>query len=255
MKLKLGFIGSGNVAWHLSHALDSAGHTISQIISRNEAHAKTLAERFDAFYSDKLHTFDVNLDVCIICVSDDQISEVVNQLPASECIITHTCGSQSIDILKDSSPNIGVFYPLQSFSKEKDVDMLSVPFLLEASNSQTSDTLWNLANSIANKITNADSTTRLKYHLAAVLVNNFANHLFHEASNYLEANDLDFDVLKPIILETASKVQKLSPEAAQTGPAKRGDMDTIEKHRNLITSNPDLAKLYNFLTNRLGQFD
>ncbi|MBO6517531.1 MAG: DUF2520 domain-containing protein [Bacteroidia bacterium] len=253
MKLKIGFIGSGNVAWHLAHALDSAGHTISQVISRNENHAKELAGKFGAFFSNRLDTFDTRLDVCLICVSDDQIDQVINALPASTCIIAHTCGSQPLDVLQPASPNIGVFYPLQSFSKHKVVDMYKVPFLLEASNNRTFDRLESLADGISNKVSRANSETRLKYHLAAVFVNNFVNNLFDKAAQYLEASHLDFSVLKPIILETASKVQELTPKEAQTGPARRGDIETLTKHRKLLANHPRLLELYDFLSSDLGQ--
>lgn len=253
MKLNVGFIGSGNVAWHLSHAIDSAGHTVSQVISRNEDHAKELAVKFGALYSTRLSSVDASMDVCIICVSDNQIQTVVEQLVPSRVLMVHTCGSQRMDVLTPCSPNIGVFYPLQSFSKGRSTDMMKVPFLLEASSSSNYQILEKLADSISNSVQPADSETRLKYHLAAVFVNNFTNYLFQESASFLEENQLDFDVLKPIILETALKVQHLSPKDAQTGPAKRGDVVTIAKHRELMQQSPALLELYNELTKRLSK--
>ncbi len=253
MKYRVGFVGSGNVAWHLSHALDSAGHDIVQIISKTESNAKELAEKFGSFYSTDLSYVDNRLDVCICCVSDDQLSIVAESLVNSKTFIVHTCGSQPMDILKNASTNFGVFYPLQSFTKGQKTDMLQVPFMLEASNNRSLSILNELADSISNKVSFCDSTTRLKYHLSAVFVNNFVNRLYSEAYDYLESNELDFDVLKPIILETARKVQRTKPKDAQTGPAKRGDVDTISKHKELLVDNSELAQLYDLLTKTIGE--
>lgn len=255
MKNKISVIGSGNIAWHLSHALDKSGHVIDQVISRNELHAKELAEKFGAFYSNRLESVNPGVDVVLICVSDDQIESVVSGLPFTQAIVAHTCGSQPIDILSGPSKNTGIFYPLQSFSKTRKVDMLKVPFLLEASNNTSLRSLETLADSISNHVTFADSATRLKYHLSAVFANNFVNHLFDLADRFLSKNNLDFNVLKPIILETAAKVQDMTPRDAQTGPAKRGDRHTIEKHLELLKDDPKLAELYNFLSNNIGHFD
>lgn len=251
MKYKVSFIGSGNVAWHLSHALDAAGHTIEQVISKTEENAAELAKKFGSYFSDDISKIDTSVDACICCVSDDQLKTVVHSIPKSRMIILHTCGSQSMDILEPASPNFGVFYPLQSFSKGKAIDMLNVPFLLEASNNQTNDVVHALADSISNNIRQANSTQRLQYHLSAVFANNFVNRLYHEADRYLQENDLDFSVLIPIIQETAAKIKTLSPKDAQTGPAKRGDIQTIEKHLKLLADHKDLQQLYVNFTNAI----
>lgn len=251
MKYKIGFIGSGNVAWHLAHAVDLVGHTVVQVISRTEENAFNLAKRFGAHYSNNLASVDLTVDLLLLCVSDDEIENVVAQLPRNKCIVAHTCGSRSLEDVADCSPNHGVFYPLQTFSKNRDVDMLSVPFLLEASNNQSYKVLEDIADSISNNVRRASSKERLQYHLAAVFANNFANHMFDKAAQFLADHKLDFDVLRPIILETAQKVQQLSPADAQTGPAKRGDEDTLAKHQDLLLENKDILELYNLLSDSL----
>ena len=248
MKYKVGFIGSGNVAHHLAHALDKAGHQIHQVISRHIQHAEQLAEPFGAFASDNLLELDTKLDLVLICVSDDQIEAVAQHLTHSNLTIAHTCGAKHINTLSPASPNYGVFYPLQSFSKDRDVNMLQVPFLLEASNNNTQHILEVVAESISNSIRLVNSADRLKYHMSAVLVNNFVNHLYDQAAQYLESENLDFDVLRPIILETAQKVQGISPREAQTGPAKRGDQGTLDLHRSQLQTNPELSRIYEDLS-------
>ncbi len=248
MKLDLVFIGSGNVAWHLAHAMDRAGHTVSQVISRNEKHAEKLASRLGSQFGNDLSQTYVNCDICLICVSDDEIESVVSSLPYLNAGLVHTCGPKSMEILSSKSGQIGVFYPLQSFAKERKVDMFNVPVMLESASYDLSKKLYSLADSISNKVMEVKGEDRLKYHLAAVFANNFTNYLYSEAEQYLVANDLDFSILHPIILETASRIQELSPAQLQTGPAKRGDEITIERHLELLNGHQQLKGLYEILT-------
>lgn len=248
MKLDIVFIGSGNVAWHLAEAMDKAGHHISQIISKSEENAKALAVKFGAYFGTDLSKVDGKADVCFICVPDDEIQEVVRTLPPITSILVHTCGPKKMDILSLKATQYGVFYPLQTFSKSRKCNMLKVPILLESSGKEVYEKLFSLADSISNKVLNVNSDDRLKYHLAAVFANNFANHLFYESAQYLESQNLDFNILKPLILETAEKVQDLSPKMAQTGPAKRHDQETIKSHLALLNDKKDLQELYQRLT-------
>ncbi len=253
MKLRIGFIGSGNVATHLSHAMNTNGHDIVQIISQNVDNAQALASAFNCDFTDDVTLMDQTVDVYFICVSDNQIENVAQQLPASDCVVVHTCGSVDLQVLASVGPNTGVFYPLQSFSKERQLDVQGIPFLLEASNPETLIILRTVTHSLSHYVLTADSETRLKYHLSAVLANNFVNHLYTESARLLEESDLDFNVLKPIIKETALKIQNLPPSKAQTGPAKRGDERTIEKHLDLIKHDKELSKLYRQLTEAIAK--
>jgi predicted short-subunit dehydrogenase-like oxidoreductase (DUF2520 family) len=248
MKLKIGFIGSGNVARHLSRALKTVGHDVIQIISRNKTTARALAKELGCSSTADITKLSREVELCIICVSDDQLALVASQIPTSDRIVVHTCGSQSINVLDKTGNNYGVLYPLQTFSIDRKPDISTVPFILESSNPETLIVLHAVASSLTHYVINADSETRLKYHLSAVLVNNFVNHLYREAESFLETNELDFNVLKPIILETALKVQNLSPDLAQTGPANRGDEETIQKHLDLLISDKHLRSLYSGLS-------
>lgn len=252
MKLKIGFIGSGNVARHLSRALNAIGHEIVQIISKTSKNAEALASEFNCAFGDNIKFISDDVELCIICVSDNQIEPVVKQLLESDRIVVHTCGSVPMDVLKPSSKNIGVFYPLQSFSENREPDITSVPFLLESSNPETLIILHQIASALSHYVLTADSETRLKYHASAVFVNNFVNHLYTEAALFLEDNELDFNVLKPIIRETALKIQNHSPLLAQTGPAKRGDQVTIDKHLELLKHDKSLKKLYDELSSAIA---
>lgn len=253
MKLKIGFIGSGNVARHLARALNAVGHDIIQIISRTKSNAQALADEFDCSSEDSISLLNDSIDLCVVCVSDDQLSTVIEQIPSSDRIVVHTCGSQSMDLLQNVGPNYGILYPLQSFSKDRTPDITTVPFLLESSNTETLIILHDIASSLSHFVLTADSKTRLKYHLSAVLVNNFVNHLYSEAEIYLNDNELDFNVLKPIIKETAFKIQNMSPTESQTGPAKRGDVNTIEKHLELLKSDKQLSELYTLLSKSINR--
>lgn len=244
VKLEVAFIGSGNMAWHLAQAIDRAGHTVAQVISRTEESAKELAVKFGAHYSSDISKVYGNVDVCFLCVPDDQLVPVVRSLPPMKSILVHTCGPESMDILASKSSRFGVFYPLQSLTKGEKQNMLQVPILLEASGNETYALMYALADSISNKVLDVSGEDRLRYHLAAVLVNNFSNHLGDKAAQFLKESNLDFSVLHPIIMETARKMVAIGPERSQTGPAKRGDAKTMDKHLDLLKNKPELSAWY-----------
>ena len=144
----------------------------------------------------------------------------------------------------------GVFYPLQTFSKNREVNFNTIPICIEAKEEADLELLTNLGNSLSEKVVEIDSDERSKLHLAAVFVNNFVNHLYAIGDDILGNNELSFDLLHPLIEETASKVKTLSPSEVQTGPARRGDQKTIEKHLHLLTEGPE-SELYQQLTESL----
>ena len=250
-KREIAFIGSGNVAWHLARAMDRAGHTVSQIISRKEEHAFELARQFGAYYGTDLSRVYDTVDLCLICVGDDDLESVVTSMPPIQAVVAHTCGPKAMNVLADKFRQYGVFYPLQSFSKLRPVDMLQVPIMLEASSNAAYSVMRDVADAISNKVSDVSSNDRLKYHLAAVFANNFVNHLYHTSERYLQENQLNFDYLRPIIEETAMKIKSLDPADAQTGPARRGDDHTIERHLKMLQDDPDLRQLYQLFSDRI----
>ncbi|TDD97501.1 Rossmann-like and DUF2520 domain-containing protein [Flavobacterium cellulosilyticum] len=242
--IKIVIIGSGNVAQHLIMAFAKSKEiVVSQVFSRRK-------ETINHLIDSKKITADFNdlaeADLYIISVSDDAISEVSSQLAFENRLVVHTSGSVAIDSL-DSKNRKGVFYPLQTFSKNKAVDFSTIPICLESENESDYELLEKVAQSISKNTYKINGDQRKSLHVAAVFVNNFVNHLYHIGNEICIENKVSFDVLKPLILETANKVLSLSPKDAQTGPAIRNDKHTIEAHLDFLT-NENQATLYKLLT-------
>ena len=233
MKTKINIIGRGNVATHLYKAF-------TQYISVNSINPHTL------------ENIDCNADFTIISVSDDAIKSVLNHLPQLKGIVAHTSGSTGIDIFKDSHIlKYGVFYPLQTFSKDKDLNYSKIPFFIEASDKETERELLNLASLVSNNVRIANSKQRKKLHIASVFSCNFVNHLWALSDRYLRQNDLSFSDLIPLIEETLEKTSFISPEEAQTGPAVREDMNIIASHIEDLDDNPTLQNIYKQLSDSI----
>jgi predicted short-subunit dehydrogenase-like oxidoreductase (DUF2520 family) len=225
-------IGNGNVAHHLEKQfLNAENITVTKISSRN------------------LNDIP-KADITIIAVSDDAIAEVSEKI--KNTLVVHTSGSFSMNDLKNTTKK-GVFYMLQTFSKEKDVDFTKVPFCLEAGKEEDYLILVRLAQSIGHKIYAVNSEQRKALHIAAVFVNNFTNHLYNIGSDICEKHEVPFKILLPLIDETANKIKLLSPKKAQTGPAKRNDKKTIENHLNFLTAKQQ--KIYKMLTSSITETD
>ena len=186
------------------------------------------------------------VDVTIIAVSDNAIADVSKQLPFENQLVVHTSGSLSMEAL-DPKNRKGVFYPLQTFSKSKEVDFKVIPICLEAQNDNDFKTLEILAKTISNSVTTITSEQRKALHVAAVFVSNFTNHLYQIGNEICVENNIPFEILKPLIQETANKILSLSPIDAQTGPAKRNDTQTINTHLNFL-SDDNQKEIYKILT-------
>jgi predicted short-subunit dehydrogenase-like oxidoreductase (DUF2520 family) len=185
-------------------------------------------------------------DVYIIAVSDDAIAEVAAQLPFNNRLVVHTSGSSDISVLQDNNKK-GVFYPLQTFTKGKAIDFAEIPICIEVQHEEDYQLLEKLGHSISQKVVSITSEQRKSLHVAAVFVCNFVNHMYHMGHEICEKNDIPFEVLHPLIQETAHKIMTLSPEEAQTGPAVRHDSKTIEKHLDFI-ENTEYKTIYQLLT-------
>ncbi len=243
-------LGAGNVATHLYKAFKKANN-----IRVNQWFNRSLSA-INSYKSDVEVIDDLSLlkdaDVYIIAVSDDAISELSEQLPFKNRLVVHTSGSVSIyDINKKQKR--GVFYPLQTFSKNAEMDFASVPICIETiGGGEHYNLLKNMAISIGSPTKKVNSDQRRVLHLAAVFVNNFTNQLYRIGHEITESEGAEFDLLKPLILETAKKVQELSPYMAQTGPAKRHDKKTIKKQLKQL-SNKHHKEIYELLTNSIQQ--
>lgn len=236
-RYKVVIIGSGNVATHLAQAIDRHHHVV-QIYSRNIAQATSLADKLsDSRPTADLSDIDPEADIYIISVSDDAIPSVAEALTKIKGIIVHTSGSVGLDSLNNIGKHIGVFYPLQTFSKTTEVNISEVPFFLEASDEPTMHTLENFANTLSGKVYYADSDRRQVLHTAAVFASNFFNYLLDISTELLEEKGYSLDVLAPLIKATAIKALNNGAYTSQTGPAVRGDIATILKHLESLDSN------------------
>ncbi|MDR0334079.1 MAG: DUF2520 domain-containing protein [Dysgonamonadaceae bacterium] len=245
--MKIVLIGSGNLATHLAIALNASGNEIAQIFSRTLENAKSLAEKTGARYTDDVEQIDCNADLYIFSVKDDTLPEILKRMPKTKGIWVHTAGSVPINVFVPYTDNYGIIYPLQTFSKNKTVNFADILVFIEGSNTETIHSLETLAKSISKNISYLSSEKRQYLHLAAVFVCNFTNHLYTLSAEILEKEDIPFDVLKPLIMETATKVMELSPKAAQTGPAVRFDETVMSKHIDLLTDG-DMKYIYKILS-------
>lgn len=241
--IKITIIGSGNVAQHLTDAFAKSNAVdIVQIFSRTQHQIPNLD-------SGKI-TNDWNAlaeaDVYIIAVSDDAIAHVSSQLPFKNKLVVHTSGSAPLTALDDKNRK-GVFYPLQTFTKGKPIDFKTIPLCLETQFEEDYKLLEKVASSISDAVYSIDSHQRKALHVAAVFVNNFTNYLYQLGNDICLENHVPFDILKPLILETAEKLLTLSPNDAQTGPAKRNDISTIKAHESFL-SNENQSTIYKILT-------
>lgn len=243
------FLGFGNVNSHLFKALYEIKEvTVKQVFNRN--YIKIISPFENISFTDDISEIE-EADVYIIGIPDDAISAFSQNLNLQNKLVVHTSGGVSMATLSNKNRR-GIFYPLQTFSKERSVDFKNIPICIEAENSKDLELLRKLGEIISEKVVEISSEKRAKLHLAAVFVNNFTNYLYEIGSEILKEEDLPFDLLKPLISETASKIETLSPENAQTGPAKRNDLKTIEKHLHLLGESP-YSELYKLFTYQLKQ--
>jgi predicted short-subunit dehydrogenase-like oxidoreductase (DUF2520 family) len=244
--MKVGIVGSGNVAAVLGTIIKRAGHSIVELLSRNEEGGKKLATSLGASWRKLPPEVDGEADIYIIAVNDSALTS--GDLPTfRNTIVAHTAGSVSIEVLKDLCDKYGVLYPLQSLHLAS-ATIPPIPFLIDGNDQEVINCIQKLALSISKNVTMAPDEVRLKYHLGAVVVNNFTNHLLAQAENYCRKEGIDFKNLLPLIKETTDRVRTSSPSTMQTGPALRHDSITIEKHLRLLDENLPLKKLYEFMT-------
>ena len=240
-------IGTGNTASILGRKLKDAGHHIIQVYGRDANSASELAYVLDTESTNYWSVVSRSADIYLIAVNDIAIEEVVKELQLPAKTLIHTAASVSKDILKRSSNHFGVFYPLQSLNKAID-HLPDTPIIIDASDKETLQELQNLAYSISDQVITATEDDRLKLHLAAVFCNNFVNHFYVLIEDYCTKENLDFHILLPLIEETSTRIKNISPRECQTGPAKRNDHETIQKHLNMLSKYPEMKDLYQVMT-------
>jgi predicted short-subunit dehydrogenase-like oxidoreductase (DUF2520 family) len=245
--MEIVIIGTGNTATILGRMLKNAGHRIAQVYGRHAKAASELAYELGTESTNYWSVVCRTADLYIIAVSDIAIEEVLKEVHLPKSTIVHTAASISKEVLKKSAAHYGVFYPLQTLRKEV-AYLPEVPIIIDASDEETLMELETLAGSLSKTVVEANDDQRVKLHLAAVFCNNFVNHIYTLTENYCKEEGLDFDLLLPLIKETGLRLETLPPSKAQTGPAIRNDVNTIEKHIELLKDHPSLQKMYAFFT-------
>ena len=242
-------IGSGNVAYHLAKAFVQNGISLAQIFGRNENELQKISLELNIPYStEKLD----DADLYIICVSDNSVEEVSKIISKKDCLVAHTSGSLPKEILIGEYRKSS-FYPLQTFSKTKDLDYSKIPFFIETENKEDQLILTELASIISKNVMESSHEKRKYIHLTAVFACNFVNHLFSRAKEISDAQEIPFDYFLPLIDETVQKIHEIEPKSAQTGPAVRNDKRVLELHEQLLqdesleiykTLNQSIKKMY-----------
>lgn len=241
-------IGAGNVGYHLGRRLHERGFRILQVYSRTLAKATQLANAITSEATDQLQAIRTDADLYILAVHDDAIADVASMLPVKDKLVVHTSGATPSTVLAPYFGRFGIFYPLQTFSVSKPVDFEQIPICVHANAAADVERLEQIAQRLSPRVYRIDDAQRAMLHVAAVFVNNFSNYMFQVGYDILERENLSFDLLRPLILETAQKVQENAPAAMQTGPAIRGDQATIDKHLQYLEQFPVYRQLYEMLT-------
>jgi len=249
--MRIVLLGSGNVATHLAKALIAKDEDVFQVYSKSLVNAQALANQIGAQSTDNLAEIDQLADLYIISVKDDAIEEVASSLKSVKGLVVHTSGTVDIQVLTSHVQQAGVFYPLQTFSKVKDVSFDHLPLCIEAVNDDLLVKLKYLALKLSSQVYEIDGEKRKVLHVAAVFACNFANHLYAIANEILAKNKLDFNIIRPLIAETADKVMTNFPAQVQTGPAVRNDKTTMNKHLAMLTDKPELQNIYQLLSDSI----
>ena len=268
--MKIVLIGAGNLATHLGKALHAAGHDMLQVFSRTMQSAETLASLLDAEPLTDIAQVRDDADVYIFSVKDSALLQLVAQLCRHEAdglgedgavnalrkakkgeherVFLHTAGSMPLSVFKGMAQHYGVLYPMQTFSKQREVDFSIIPCFVEANDEFAQKQIEGLAREISGRVYLLSSEDRKYLHLSAVFACNFANHCYAISQELLEEHGIPFDVMLPLINETAAKVHEMKPKEAQTGPAVRYDENVIDKQSKLLENHPHFKKVYDSMS-------
>ena len=241
--MKVGLVGSGNVATVLGKVIHNGGHQIVQVLSRNAEHAAKLASQFKCESGDLKCLPSTEADLFLLAITDTALYHFDQQMHFSKQVVVHTAGSVSKEVLKNISTRYGIIYPLQSLVMES-ITIPEIPLMVDGNSNESTQFIREFAESFSQNVTIANDEERIKYHVAAVLVSNFTNHLFAISDDFCRKENIDFNKLLPLIEETTMRIKYHDPEAMQTGPAIREDIYTLGKHLQVLSAHPDLKYLY-----------
>ncbi|MBP3519472.1 MAG: DUF2520 domain-containing protein [Parabacteroides sp.] len=245
--MKIIFLGSGNLATRLSLEMHRKGMTIGQVYSHTSENAQRLATRLGCSWTTDPDTVDPDADLYVFSLKDTALADVIARMRPNGGLWVHTAGSMPMDVFSGYTANYGVLYPMQTFSKTREVDFRVIPFFIEANTSENAGKLQKVAEMLSGNVRFLSSEKRKSLHLAAVFACNFTNHIYALAVKLLQEQDIPADVLLPLIDETAAKIHTMSPRAAQTGPAIRYDENVIHKHIAML-DDPDMQSIYRLLS-------
>lgn len=248
---KIVLIGTGRVATQVGLALHKAGLNIVQVYGRNLSTAAILAEKLKCTFTSDLIMIDDQADLYLLAISDDAIEIISENLKAFQGIVAHTSGFQPLSAIHQKIPRRGVFYPLQTFSYDRYPCFDEIPFFVEATSNEDTELLLNLAGKLSSTVVRSNSQQRRQLHLAAVFVCNFSNAMYDIGNELIKSNKLDFGLLKPLIKETADKINHFDPSQAQTGPARRNDSGVLKAHHQMLEQNTHITAVYAAVTNYL----
>lgn len=249
--MKVVIIGAGNVASILGRLIKNAGYEVIQVVSRQIGHAALLADELGAEYTDQHGTLKMEGDIYLVAIADSAIHEMQNFFQLEGKLVVHTAGSVSIEALAKASGRHGVLYPLQSLRKENYHLYQDIPILVDGNTDETIAEIEQFALSISSCVERANDEARLKLHLAAVIVNNFTNHMYELAADFCEKSGVNFKMLQPLIEETALRLRDHSPADMQTGPAFRKDITTLDRHLRELAAYPKLRNVYLKMTDSI----
>lgn len=250
--MKTVIIGSGNVATVLGETIAAAGHPVFQVVARNETKGTALARTLGASFTTSYQDVDRFADIYIIALSDTALETLGESLSLPGKLVVHTSGTSSIRALADISSRAGVLYPLQSL-RSTIRPFPPFPLLVDALRTDDLYRLEDFAQTLSGQVLRADDNTRMKLHLAAVVTNNFTNYLYTLASEYCRAEKIDFSILLPLVRETADRLERYDPGEVQTGPALRGDANTIGRQLALLGNYQEIRRLYELFTNLIEE--
>jgi len=248
--MKIALIGSGNVSAIIGRLAVIKGHTIINVASRNIEHAEKLASEFKCGFTTIENSGKTAADIIIISVVDSAIEETIKKAAPFNGLVVHTAGAFSINVFNGVAENSGVLYPLQSLRKNMD-QIPDIPFLIDGTNDYAINFIREFAETLSPWVKQTNDDERAELHAAAVIVSNFTNHLYTLAEDFCKNENLDFSLLKPLIIETATRIINHSPSELQTGPAVRKDISTLEKHLRIFSKYPKLRTTYMRLTDSI----
>lgn len=246
------FVGAGNLATRLSLEMHKAGIHIRQVYSHTRQSAESLASRLGCDWTVCPKEIVKDGDLYVFSLKDNVLPEILSRIAPNNALWVHTAGSVPMDMLEKYAKRCGVLYPLQTFSKTREVCFDNIPFFIEANNPDDLKFLHNIASTLSHRVQVLSSEKRKMLHLAAVFACNFTNHMYALAADLLEEQSLPFDYLLPLIDETAAKVHEMPPRQAQTGPAIRYDENVIRKHIDLLSAD-DRKTLYEMISKSIHQ--